>query len=527
MACGIRETDPGAFFEAIAVGAMLLDPTTRRLRRVNARCAALLGYTGEELNRLTLTDLIPPSAREPAEKRFAQLAAGELTEFTLEQQLQRKDGTFVLVILTASLLRASAGAGEVVTALMQEESQALPHFAPEGTDRSEAEKALRKSEERLRRVVEIETVGIVFFSASGAITEANDAFLRMSGYDRRDLRDGRVRWDLMTPPESVPQTLRAMDELRASGRTVPYEKQYVRQDGSRWWARCFATRPADGERAEFVIDITESRASNEELRRHRDDLESTVKERTAALDATNAALRDEIVERHRTENARQELLLQLATAQEEERRRLSRELHDQIGQHLTALVLGLKSLESAALDATKQRTLHTLQIIAATVGKEMHDLALELRPTSLDDLGLLRALANHIEQWSLQSRVQADFHTSGWVGDRLPLAIETTAFRIVQEALSNVLKHAHANRVSVIVARRADQVTMIVEDDGAGFDVEASPPQPRRKPLGLLAMQERAALLDGEVKIESSPGHGTTVFVRIPIPMSAPIKSHG
>ncbi|MGH7958089.1 MAG: PAS domain-containing sensor histidine kinase [Opitutaceae bacterium] len=380
---------------------------------------------------------------------------------------------------------------------------------------------------KFRRAMEIETVGIIFFDTSGSITDANDAFLQMSGYTREDLRNGLVRWDAMTPPEWMPHSLRAVAEFKALGRTIPYEREYLRKDGSRWWALFSATRLDDDEGVEFIIDITKRKAADEELRRHRNHLEIRVQERTAALDAVNGALRDEIIERQRAEASRQELQRQLASAQEDERRRISRELHDEIGQHLTALMLGLKSLETISGEPPAQATLASLQTITETVGKRIHDLALELRPTALDDLGLLRTLSNYIEQWSATSKIEVDFHSTGWANDRLPPSIETAAYRIVQEALTNVLKHADASRVSIIVERRPEQVTLIIEDDGKGFDPDTIPRYPQSKRLGLLGMEERAALMDGEVKLESAPGQGTTVFVRIPLPVSTAAKTHG
>jgi PAS domain S-box-containing protein len=403
----------------------------------------------------------------------------------------------------------------------------LARMAADFIERSQAEQALRRGEEKLRRAMEIETVGIIFFDMSGAITDANDAFLRMSGYSRDDLEQGNLRWDNMTPAEWMPHTLRAVEEFKALGRTIPYEKQFIRKDGSRWWALFSATRLDDDEGVEFVIDITERIAADEELRRHRDDLEIRVQERTAALDAVNGALRDEIVERHRAEVARQELQRQLASAQEEERRRISRELHDQVGQHITALMLELKALESARAYPPNPATLASLQAITERAGKEIHDLALELRPTALDDLGLLRTLSNYIEQWSATSKIEVDFHSAGWAGERLPPPIETTAYRIVQEALTNVVKHAHATRVSLIVERRPEQVTIIIEDDGDGFELDAATHSPQGKRLGLLGMKERAALMDGDVKVESSLRKGTTIFVRLPLPDSNGAKSNG
>jgi PAS domain S-box-containing protein len=124
---------------------------------------------------------------------------------------------------------------------------------------------LRKSEERLRRAIEIETVGVIFFKTDGSITDANDAFLRMSGYNREDLVEGLVRWDEMTPPEWMAHSLKAIEEFKSTGRTIPYEKEYVRKDGSRWCALFAATRLDEEEGVEFIIDITERKRAEEAL----------------------------------------------------------------------------------------------------------------------------------------------------------------------------------------------------------------------------------------------------------------------
>jgi PAS domain S-box-containing protein len=130
----------------------------------------------------------------------------------------------------------------------------------------QAEQALRASEERLRRAVQIDTVGVLFFTTDGRITQANDAFLRMSGCSRQELAQGRVRWDEMTPPEWMPASRQAVAEFEATGRTRPYEKEYVRKDGTRWWGLFAATRIGPDEGVEYVIDVSEQKRANERLR---------------------------------------------------------------------------------------------------------------------------------------------------------------------------------------------------------------------------------------------------------------------
>ena len=153
------------------------------------------------------------------------------------------------------------------------------------------------------------------------------------------------------------------------------------------------------------------------------------------------------------------------------------------------------------------------------MGGETRDLALNLRPVVLDDLGLASALTEYAGRWSSQSGIRADVHVGGFGPERLPAASETALYRIVQEALTNVARHAEATRVSVILQTSESGVRAIVEDDGKGFD----PDQLLRLPavgrrLGLLGMQERIALVGGTLTVESSPGYGTTVYARVPLP---------
>lgn len=133
-------------------------------------------------------------------------------------------------------------------------------------EHQKAEMALRESEKRLQKVIAIETVGIIFFRTNGRITDSNDTFLKMSGYSRQDLVAGRIQWNMMTPSEFMPQTRQAINELLTLGRTIPYEKQYIRKDGSRWWGLFAASQLNDDEAVEFIIDITENKRSEELLR---------------------------------------------------------------------------------------------------------------------------------------------------------------------------------------------------------------------------------------------------------------------
>lgn len=311
---------------------------------------------------------------------------------------------------------------------------------------------------------------------------------------------------------------------RRDGRAAD-ERWHMRKDGTRFYASG-VMMPLVGDDGrhrgllKIARDLTERKLAEDQLRVAREELEARVNEATVELRAVNDALQQEIGQRIEAEKFRQDVIRRIAIAQEEERVRLSRELHDEIGQHLAALMLGLNSLEAFVHATPASPILEKLQALTETIGREIHALAVQLRPTALDDLGLVRALTNYIEVWSERTGVKSELHTHGLSRGRLSREMEITLYRIVQEALTNVMKHAGATRVSVILNRHDHEVVAVVEDDGRGFEADAQKTGGRQG-LGLLGMQERAALLDGRVTIESTPGHGTSVFVRIPVTKEA------
>ena len=225
--------------------------------------------------------------------------------------------------------------------------------------------------------------------------------------------------------------------------------------------------------------------------------------------------------RKRAEAERMELLRRLAQAQEEVQRRIARELHDQVGQTVTGLSLGLKGLERTLVEEGQREQVRWLQQLAGEIGRDIHRAAADLRPTALDDLGLRKALQAYCSAWSERYGMVVDVQAiGGWDDERLPMEVETVLYRIVQEALTNVLKHADARNVSVVLERKDGVTRAIVEDDGRGFDLETLPRDDTRDSqgghLGLLGIRERLSLVGGTLTVESAPGTGTTLFVQVP-----------
>jgi signal transduction histidine kinase len=228
--------------------------------------------------------------------------------------------------------------------------------------------------------------------------------------------------------------------------------------------------------------------------------------RLAETLAERAALAVDLAQR-----VSRDAMRRVVEAQELERARLARELHDQTGQALTSILLGLKALEEGSSREPGRAAATDLRELVVSTLQDVRRLAVELRPAALDDFGLVAALERLVDTHRERSEVIVDFEPR--IDARLPAELETTVYRIVQEALNNVTKHARATRVSILLVRKASSVAVVIEDDGVGFD----PSSVRADALGLAGMRERAALAGGRIAIESSPGRGTTIALEAPL----------
>jgi len=232
----------------------------------------------------------------------------------------------------------------------------------------------------------------------------------------------------------------------------------------------------------------------------------------------NARLWEDIQQKELMQEA---LIKKVVSAQEDERQRLARELHDEIGQMLTSLLIGLKVLDGSEAPPEIHALNADMKNTVSQILDSIRDLALELRPYILDDRGLVPALSNYARRCQTRFGIEVDFVTSGMDGIRLPRETELSIYRIVQESLVNVVRHAQTERASVLLERRDHSIVAIVEDTGQGFDLNEIMSYPdERHRLGLFGLKERAALVGGRLTIESTPGSGTTIFVEVPIPES-------
>ncbi|HEX6763041.1 MAG TPA: GAF domain-containing sensor histidine kinase [Gaiellaceae bacterium] len=229
--------------------------------------------------------------------------------------------------------------------------------------------------------------------------------------------------------------------------------------------------------------------------------------RVAEIFAARAAVAVSLSERVARDTVRR-----VVEAQESERRRLALELHDETGQALTSILLGLKAIRASGTDAEAERAEADVRGLVVQALQDVRSLAVELRPSALDDFGLIAALERLAQTFAERSGIETIVEAN--LVERLPAEIETTLYRVVQEALTNVVKHAGASSVSIVVASRDGSVAATIDDDGRGFDAN----DVRADALGLLGMRERLALVGGTVTVESSPTGGTTIAARVPLP---------
>lgn len=233
------------------------------------------------------------------------------------------------------------------------------------------------------------------------------------------------------------------------------------------------------------------------------------------------AIMTDLTERKRAETTRLGLLKRLLSAEDQERRRIARELHDETGQSLTTLLVGLRAIADITGLAKVRSMAQRLREVAAHTVDDVGRLARGLHPAVLDDKGLVAAARRHVSEFAKSVGVVVDFRIVGSVPRRLPPLVQSTVYRILQEALTNVARHAHARLVGVALKHDRSVLELVIRDNGVGFDQAAVLNEATG--LGLHGMQERVALLGGTVRIESRPGHGTIIRVRIP---TATISSH-
>jgi signal transduction histidine kinase len=376
------------------------------------------------------------------------------------------------------------------------------------TARKQTDAALYQSEERLKFALNASGMGTFVWHIQEDRGEPDGRMLALFGLpEDGTLNLAEALTTLIHPDDRAMYSKAVAQATDPAGNGRLYiELRVLHPDSSEHWLTINAQTYFAGEPRAAVqmygmaIDITERKKAEIVLQRAHAELEQRVAERTAEL--------------LQLSNTRKELLQQLVTAQEAERQRIAHELHDGLGQYLSALIIDLGQAQ-ALIDEPQalQAYLNRLQTIATQIDGELDLLIMELRPPALGDLGFDAALQRYSEEWEASNGIPVELVATGFGESRLPPAIEATAFRIVQEALTNIRKHAQANQVSIIMEQRTRELRVIVEDNGVGFNYETVARERRGgRQLGLLGMRERASLVGGTLTIESEAGQGTTII---------------
>lgn len=352
------------------------------------------------------------------------------------------------------------------------------------TEQKKAELALKNALQRNNLILETTLDGYLLFDTDGRILEANPAYCQMSGYSHDELLQMNVR-DIQTetPPEEFPARIERLLAVK----------------GGRIHSR---HRTKDGRIIDLDVSLSIISAEKGPL------IAAFMRDITRQIEQEKAIKEDQALLRA--------LTARLSAAQEEERRRLARELHDQIGQNLTAIHLLLETSQaSLPPESPVAATLAKISQLVTDTSNRVRGVMTALRPPVLDDYGLLSALHWYAEEFS--SRNGITVQVDGTPLDPRPTAeVELHLFRIVQEALNNVIKHARATQIQINLFEEADRIRLTITDNGQGFKPHIPAAPQGAKGWGLVSMRERAEILGGQLTIQSEPGKGTSIQIEMP-----------
>ncbi|KJS30331.1 MAG: hypothetical protein VR64_16655 [Desulfatitalea sp. BRH_c12] len=373
--------------------------------------------------------------------------------------------------------------------------------------REQESDALRRSERRFRLFMDSNLIGVVFADpVSGRVSEANDEYLRIIGRSRDDLRRGKINWKEITPAKFLATERRWRESIPAENHFLAFEKEYLRPDGQR--VPVIVGGLVDEGRqwaVAYAMDITERKKAEHMLQKAHDALEQQVEKRTAELEKRNSEIKD--------------LAHKTIIAMENDRKALSKELHDSVCGTLAAIKYQLEG-RIEVMGTPPESIFMPLERIVDYLGiaiTESKRITKQLRPSLLDDLGLTAAVDQCIRDYE-------QFHPKMTVLRRISIAevgltsdVKIVLYRVLQEALNNVGKHSHADEVYIRCHRYKGQVKLKIKDNGIGFDpVESYGAANILGGYGLHSMKERVEICNGEFRIESVPGKGTTILASIP-----------
>jgi PAS domain S-box-containing protein len=468
----------------------------------NGSAERIFQYTAKEAVGQHITLIIPPELREEEAQILKRLRNGERIEH-FETIRAAKDGQRLNISLTVSPVRDAHGR---ITGASK--------IARDVTDRKRIESELRKKEEVLRAAFTQTYSFLAILSTDGTILEANRAALEGTGFQRSEVV-GRKVWDVWwrTLPEEL-ANLKSGVANAAKGLAVREECRYALRDGSVRIADRSLT-PVQDEHGEVRMIVASGLDITEHLQL-RGILEDRVRERTLELEVKNA----EVV--RQTEIVR-ELSARLLQIQDEERRRIARELHDSVGQMLAAVTMNMAQVhrEASALSPDAVKALEDNTGLMEQLSVEIRTISHLLHPPLLDEVGLESALQWYIDGFSERSKINVNLQLPEDFG-RLPRNLEITLFRVVQECLTNIHRHSGSSTASIRVARLQNEVRLEVRDAGKGIpkETQATLASGKLSGVGLRGMHERLRQMGGQLDVQSN-GTGTLILATLPIDVSA------
>ncbi len=389
------------------------------------------------------------------------------------------------------------------------------------TPRKRVEQALMESEERYRALVENSKEGVVVVVGSKPMF-INEAMSDILGYSLDELN--LLNSKKIVHPQDMKSVTEQLKEYMDGKRREGFATcRVLTKTGHEKWIT-ISVKPIvwGGQDAELQIltDISAHKHLEEELRAAHRDMEKRVHLRTSELSEANLLLHEEVAEREKTQEHIFALTKDILLVQEAERQRIARDLHDNVAQDLSSIVLKLETLFDGHDRIDSE--LYSRGEAAARVVKKaiaaVRDIAYGLRPPALDQLGLTRALENHCQEIAGRTGVLIDFFSTGIESGTMDPDTEINVYRMLQEALNNVAKHAQASKVTVRMVRSHPDIILRIEDNGRGFDVARRLAQAAdEKRMGVRSMEERARLIGGSMEIQSLVGKGTRIIFTVPL----------
>jgi len=438
----------------------------------NRAAETLFGYSSDEAVGNPVTILIPEDRFNEEPEILEKIRQGKKIEH-YETVRRRKDGSLLDISLSVSPIVDKTGQVIGASKIVRD----ITETKAAGADRS-----------RLAAIVDSSDDAIISKDLDGTITSWNRGAQRIFGYTADEIIGRPIT--ILIPEERHNEEPGILEKIRNGERIDHYQTVRRRKDGSLLDISLSVSPIADSTgkiigAAKIARDITEQIQSNKITRES-------------------------------------EIMLRMIEVQEAERYRIARDIHDHLGQSMTGLRFKLEALADAIKgDPALEAKTDEIGEMAARLDQDLAYLSWELRPTELEHLGLVDALQSFVREWSNQYGINAGFHateiSNTYSECRLSRNMETNLYRIVQEALNNVLKHSEATSVEIVLQLRSKDLVLTIEDNGKGFDPDVSSSRDRKfGGQGLIGMRERAEWIGGSLEIESTPGKGTTLWVRTP-----------